>query len=168
MFFDSWSDLGRVIVVGVVAYAAIVALLRVTGKRTLSKMNAFDFIVTVALGSILASTLVSESVTLSEGLVAIAVLSLMQYGVTWLSIRSQRFQDLVKAQPAILLLRGEMLRGAMRRERVTEEEILAALRAQGMAAPTDATAVILETDGSLTALGREDGQTLVSLRNVRK
>ncbi len=166
MFFDGWDDLWRVFVLAVAAYAAIVAMLRMTGKRTLSKMNAFDFIVTVALGSIMASTLVSGDVTLAEGLTAIASLCLLQYAVTWLSLRSERFQDLVKARPTVLLSRGEMQRAAMRRERVTEEEILAALRAHGMAGPDEAAAVILETDGSLTALPTRESSEFVSMRNV--
>jgi uncharacterized membrane protein YcaP (DUF421 family) len=167
MFFDGWDELGRVLVMAVTGYSVIVAMLRLTGKRTLSKMNAFDFIVTVALGSVLASTLVNASVTLAEGLTAIASLCLLQYAVTWLSLRSERFQGLVKARPALLLSRGRMLGDAMRRERVTEEEILAALRAHGMAAPEDAAAVILETDGSLAALPkRADDAEYVSMRNV--
>ena len=67
MFFDSWAGLLRVLVVGTLAYAALVLLLRVTGKRTLSKMNAFDLIVTVALGSTLATVLLSKDVALAEG-----------------------------------------------------------------------------------------------------
>ena len=166
MFFDGWDDLVRVLVVGVLSYAGIVVLLRATGKRTLSKMTAFDFIVTVALGSILASLLLNEDVTLSEGLLAIAVLCVLQYAVTWLSLRSEWFQSLVKARPAVLLSRGERLPEAMRRERVTEEEILAALRAHGMAGPEEAAAVILETDGSLTALPTRKGAEYVAMRNV--
>ncbi|RMD68975.1 MAG: DUF421 domain-containing protein, partial [Cyanobacteria bacterium J149] len=49
MFFETWSGLGRVLIVGVLAYAGLIVLLRFSGKRTLSKMNAFDLIVTVAL-----------------------------------------------------------------------------------------------------------------------
>ena len=67
MFFDDWNGLLRTLVVGILAYIAIVVLLRVTGKRTLSKMNAFDFIVTVALGSTLATVLLSQDVALAEG-----------------------------------------------------------------------------------------------------
>jgi uncharacterized membrane protein YcaP (DUF421 family) len=166
MFFDGLDDLVRVLVLGVLSYAGIVVLLRATGKRTLSKMNAFDFIVTVALGSILASLLLNEDVTLSEGLLAIAVLCVLQYAVTWLSLRSEWFQSLVKARPAVLLSRGERLPEAMRRERVTEEEILAALRAHGMAGPEEAAAVILETDGSLTALPTRKEAEYVAMRNV--
>ena len=55
MFFDSWTALGRVLLVGTLAYVALVAILRISGKRTLTKLNAFDLVVTVALGSTLAT-----------------------------------------------------------------------------------------------------------------
>ncbi len=64
MFFDTWTGLIRIVVVGVLAYAGLVFLLRVSGKRTLSKMNAFDLVITVALGSLLATVLLSQNVAL--------------------------------------------------------------------------------------------------------
>ena len=67
MFFDSWTGLGRVLVVGTLAYVALVAVLRISGKRTLTKLNAFDLVVTVALGSTLATILLSNSVALADG-----------------------------------------------------------------------------------------------------
>jgi uncharacterized membrane protein YcaP (DUF421 family) len=80
----------------------LVLVLRVTGKRTLSKMNAFDLIVTVALGSALANTMLSKSTPLAEGLAGMTLLVLLQFAVTWASVRSEALQGLVKAQPAIL------------------------------------------------------------------
>ena len=82
VFFDSWGGLVRVALVGVLAYSALVLLLRVSGKRTLSKMNAFDLIVTVALGSTLASIITSKDVALAEGMVAFVVLIGLQFVLT--------------------------------------------------------------------------------------
>ena len=134
MFFDSWYALLRVAVVGVCAYAALVALLRVSGKRTLSKFNAFDLIVTVALGSTLATVLLSKDVALAEGVLAFGLLVGLQFVVAWLSVRSATVRRLVKSDPRLLFYRGEFLRDAMRGERVTEGEVVAAVRAQGVAA----------------------------------
>ncbi len=154
MFFDSWYDLLRVAVVGVCAYFALVVLLRVSGKRTLAKLNAFDFVVTVALGSTLATVLLSSDVSLAEGVLAFALLAGLQYVVAWASVRSRRVERLVKSDPA-LLYRNGFLRGAMRRARVTEDEIRQAARGQGHAGLDDIGAVILETDGSLSILSSE-------------
>lgn len=166
MFFDSWYDLLRVVVVGTLAYAGLVALLRTTGKRTLSKMSAFDLVVTVALGSILATVLLSGDVSLSEGLLAFFLLCMLQYVVAWASVRSARFQDLIKSEPTLLFYRGRYLQAALRKERVTHEEILAAVRAQGTASLSSVEAVVLETDGSLSVV-QSSSETTDTLHNVQ-
>ncbi len=165
MFYDGLFDLWRIILVGTLSYAGLVALLRATGKRTLSKMNAFDFVVTVALGSTLASALLTNQVSLSEALTAFALLCFLQYAVAWLSVRSLRFQRLIKAEPSLLVFRGRMLPDRMRSERVAEAEILAALREQGVQKLEDAHAVVLETDGSFSVVA--DGPADV-LGNVNR
>ena len=168
MFFDGWSDLLRILVVGLCAYAGLVLILRITGKRTLSKMNAFDFVVTVALGSTLASAVLSSDVSVSEALLAFALLCALQFAITFLSVRSQHFQHLIKSEPALLVYRGAMLSDALRRERVTEDEILAALRASGKATLSAAYAVVLETDGSFSVLSAPDSGTGDALRHVQR
>lgn len=74
MWFDGWYGIARVLVIGSAAYVALIALLRISGKRTLSKLNAFDLVVTVALGSTLATILLSKDVALAEGIAAFVVL----------------------------------------------------------------------------------------------
>src|SRR5688572_2866710 len=109
MFFDDWTGLIRVAVVGLLAYVGLVVLLRVSGKRTLSKLNAFDLVVTVALGSVLANVILNESTPLAEGVLGFAVLIGAQHLIAFLSVRSGRVRGLVKAEPALLLYRGEFL-----------------------------------------------------------
>jgi uncharacterized membrane protein YcaP (DUF421 family) len=163
VFFDSWQGVGRVIVVGSLAYSALIVLLRVSGKRTLTKMNAFDLVVTVALGSTLATILLSKDVALVEGVVAFALLVALQFVVTYFSVRSETVRHLVKSEPSLLLYRGRMLDDALRKQRVTEEEVRAAIRSGGISKLTDVEAVVLETDGSFTVLN-DAGQLATSAR----
>jgi uncharacterized membrane protein YcaP (DUF421 family) len=157
MLFDGFAGLGRVLVVGTLAYLALVLFLRVSGKRTLTKLNAFDLVVTVALGSTLATVLLNRSVALAEGVLAFALLIGLQWVIAWLSIRSDSFQALIKSEPRLLAHRGGLLRGAMRAERITREEVFAALRADGISALDDVEAAVLETDGSITVIRRSTG-----------
>ncbi len=151
-FLAPLPDLLRVAVVGGLAYVGLVVLLRITGKRTLTKLNAFDLVVTVALGSTLATVLLDADTALLEGLVAFATLILLQYAVTWASMRSPRFQNLVKASPSLLVYRGRVLDHALRAERVSREEILAVARSSGATDLAEIGAVVMETDGSLSIL----------------
>lgn len=152
MFFDNWSVLERTVIVGALAYVGLVLFLRVSGKRTLSKWNAFDFIVTIALGSSLASTILSKDITLAQGLAGFGVLIGFQYVVTWLSVRVKGLHDAINNRPTLLLYRGRVLEDAMRRERVTRADLYAALRGHGYAAYDGLGAVVLETDGSFSVL----------------
>jgi uncharacterized membrane protein YcaP (DUF421 family) len=154
MLFDDVSGLFRIVFVGIVAYAALVTFLRISGKRTLSKMNAFDLVVTVALGSTLATVVLSKDVPLAEGLLALALLIALQWVVAWGSTRSQRVSELVKSEPQILYHRGKMIEGALMRERVTPEEIAAAARGNGHGELDEVDTVLLETDGSFSVIGR--------------
>lgn len=166
MFFDSWAGLGRTLVVGVLAYAVLILLLRVSGKRTLSKMNAFDLVVTVALGSTLATIILSKDVALAEGVVALGLLIALQFVITWLSVRLPKVSHLVKAEPALLFHRGQFLQQAMKAERVTEDEVRAAIRAQGIAAVENVMAVVLETDASFTVIALTDTDSTSALKGV--
>ena len=152
MFFQSWSGLGRVLVVGICAYAGLVLILRISGKRTLAKMNAFDFVVTVALGSILATVLLSKDVALSEGLLALAWLIGLQWLVAWMAVRSATWRKVIKSEPRLLALRGELNETALRDERVTPDAVLAAVRSAGHASLGEIEAVVLENDGQLSVI----------------
>lgn len=154
MLFDGWSGPGRVVIVGVLAYAALLGLQRISGKRTLSKMNAFDLIVTIALGSTLATILLSKDVALVEGVVALALLMGLQLVITWASVRSPTVRRLVKAEPTLLAYHGRMLDDALDRQRVTHDEVLQAVRSRGVLSLEQVAAVVLETDGSFSVLQR--------------
>ena len=156
MFFSGLDAIWRTAVVGLFAYAALVLVLRTTGKRTLTKMNAFDLVVTVALGSTLATILLSKDVALAEGITAFLLLAGAQYAVTWTSLRSPRVRRWIKADPRALLRDGRYLDDALRDERVTREEVDAAVRGAGHAGVDDIALVTLETDGSMSVVPRSN------------
>lgn len=166
MLYEGVAGLARVVVVGVVAYAALVLLLRGAGKRTLSKMSAFDLVITMALGSVLATVILSKDVVLAEGVLAFVVLISLQFLITWLSVRSEFVRKLVKAEPRLLLHRGEFLPEAMRSERVTAEEVRAAVRVGGFLSLDEVEAVILETDASLSVVGQSKQANASALDGV--
>ena len=167
MFFDSWFGIVRILIVGVLAYAALIIFLRVSGKRTLSKWNAFDFVVTIALGSTLASVIISKDVVLIEGVIAFALLIGLQFVITRLSVRFDSIKNVVKAEPTLLFDKGEFLNEAMRRQRVTESEIRAAIRSNGLAAIEDAEAVVLETDGTFSVVKKSANDSRTALKDVK-
>lgn len=153
MWFDSWSDILRVLLVGAAAYLTLVALLRVSGKRTLAKLNAFDLVVTVALGSTLATILLTSTVSWSEGSVALLTLVGLQFLVAALTSRFPAARRLVTARPTYLVRDGAVIESALRSQRVTVEEVRQAARGAGIGGLDRVAAVVLETDGSLSVIG---------------
>lgn len=166
MFFDNWHDLLRVVVISALAYGALVLILRVSGKRSLSKLNIFDFVVTIALGSTLATVLLSTDVSLAEGALAFAMLALLQWIVSFLSIRMGWFRRMIRAEPKLLLRNGTFLEDAMRKERITRDEIVAVIRKQGQGRIEDVAAVVLETDGELSVISQSGAGEYSALKSV--
>lgn len=152
MWFDAWGELVRVLLVGAVAYVFLVLLLRVSGKRTLAKLNAFDLVVTVALGSTLATILLSTDVSWSEGAVALVLLVALQLVVAWTTSRWPAARSALTAAPTLLLHHGEMLGDAMRTHRVSPGELRQAVRASGGGDLSRTGAVVLESDGTLSVI----------------
>jgi uncharacterized membrane protein YcaP (DUF421 family) len=150
VFFQGWEGIVRTLVVGALAYVTLVLFLRISGKRTLAKLNAFDLVVTVALGSTLSAILLQESIALAEGAVALGLLILLQYGVTFLSVRSHGFARLIRSEPALLARDGAFCEAAMKRARLTQEEAVSAIRASGGQDISDVDTLILESDGTIS------------------
>ena len=166
MFFDDWFGLFRTLTIGILAYVAVIFWLRLSGKRTLSKWNAFDFVVTVALGSTLATLILSKDVAFAEGIIALGLLVGLQFVITWLSVRFDWVENLVKGEPTLLLDKGEFLREAMKRQRVAEGEVRMAIRAEGIAAIEEVEAVVLETDGSFSVINKSKTASRSALDGV--
>ncbi len=158
MFFDTWFSLLRILVLGTAAYVLLILYVRLFGKRTLSKLSAFDLVVTVALGSTLSSIIVSKEVKLADGALALLVLCALQFAVAYVFVRSPRAERLAKAEPRLLYFQGRLIDGAMRAEMITEDDIRAAVRSEGIGDFAAVTAVVLESDGSLSVVSGPMGE----------
>ncbi len=166
MWFDSWSQLARVVLVGSAAYLTLVVVLRVSGKRALSKLNAFDFAVTIAIGSTLATILLSSDVSWGEGALAFSLLAILQMLVSWGSARLPWLKALVTSPPTLLVEDGSMLEDAVRRHRLTRDEVHQAVRSSGVGGLDRVAAVVLESDGSLSVISRQQCGDGSALRGV--
>ncbi len=165
--FGERASLLHTFVVGTLSYLGVIVWLRVSGKRTLSKWNSFDFVVTVAFGSILASSLLSTDTSWLQAMLAVGMLVAFQFILTWLSVRTTAVQSLLKAEPTLLLFKGKFLEKPMKDQRVAEGEVLAAIRLSGGGSIEDTDAVILETNGNFSVVKNLDLGNASALRDVR-
>lgn len=166
MWFDSWSDIARTLLVGGAAYVALMLVLRVSGKRTLSQLNAFDFVVTVALGSTLATVLLSSEVSWAEGVVALALLAGLQFVIAWLTTRWQPLRKAITSSPQVLLRDGAVDHAALRKARLSEAEVRQAVRSSGAGDLADVAVVVLETNGSISVISESRRGNGSALRDL--
>lgn len=162
MWFDSWNEIARVVLVGSAAYVFLVVTLRISGKRTLAKLNAFDLVVTVAVGSTLATILLSADVSFTEGAAALALLAALQFVAAKVA-RRHVGHAVVTAEPSMLVTNGEIDHDALRRERVGVADVRQAVRSSGHGDLRAVAAVVLESDGSMSVIGADkvgDGSAL--------
>lgn len=166
MWFDTWSQVFRVLLVGCAAYASLLVLLRVTGKRTLAKLNAYDLIVTVALGSTLATVLLSKDVAWAEGVAGLALLVLLQFVVAALSAWVPGLRSLFTARATVVLRDGRLDEPALRKARVAAAEVRQAVRSSGQGDLGEIAAVVLETDGSMSVIPRSAAGNWSALQDL--
>ena len=166
VFFNDGPGLLRTIAAAFFAYASMILVLRIAGKHALSKLHVFDFVVTVALGSILANILLNEDVALAEGLVATVMLIGMQWVVAKSAVSFEPWRKLIRSAPQVLLRNGEFDAEAMLSERVTEVEVDIAIRMRGFGDRSAIAYVVLESDGTLSVVSKDllgDGSALKTL-----
>ena len=166
IFFDSWESIVRTFLIGIFSYGGLVLMLRVVGNRTLSQLNAFDFIVTVALGSTLATVILSKDVALADGILALALLIALQLLISRASVSSKAFRSIIKTRPFLLFFKGNFLQDALDRHRITEDEVLQIVRSMGIANLGDVDAIILETNGKFSVIKNIGGQKGSTIQNV--
>ena len=163
MWFDRWSDVLRVLLVGPAAYSVLMVVLRTSGKRTLATLNAFDLAGHGLPGLDAGHDLPERHRLVSDGAVALAVLTLLQWLVAACTARWPRSRAVTTAGPTLLLRDGTMLHDALRSQRLTESEVRQAVRGTGAGDVWAVAAVVLETDGTLSVVPRSkvgDGSAL--------
>ncbi len=168
IFFDSWESTLRTLLITVMAYALLVFMLRVSGKRTLSQMNAFDMVITIAMGSTLATVMLNKQVALVDGALALFLLIFLQFIITWSSVRSNTVRKLIRSSATLLVYKGEMDRRMMKQERITVEELQEAARDSGCTSMDELQAVVLETTGELTVIkkfGERSDEVITAVQN---
>ena len=130
----------------------VIFLVRLIGARTLSKMTAFDFLVTLATGSLLATaTAASTAPAFAQALAGLTTLLVAQCTLAWTRQRADWFKRVIENEPRVLLRDGAFIDSALRRSRVSRADVLAKLR-EADVAQHDAGAVILETTGDISVL----------------
>lgn len=155
------ESLLAIVLSAVGVYTAILVYTRMAGLRSFARMSSFDFAMTVAIGSMIASSVLTKSPSLPQALVGIAMIYVLQRMVRWARHRWPAVQHLVDNEPLLLMDGAQMLRANMDEEGITEDELWAKLRAANVLDLRQVRAVVMETTGDISVLhGDPDGLDL--------
>lgn len=172
MFADwmwtSWEQAGLIMLTALLMVVAVIATIRVVGLRAFSKMSSFDFAITVAIGSIVATT-VASSTPFANGALAVFALLGVQFVIAWMR-RHAAFGSVVDNTPLLLMRDGVFIDAALSASRVTEADVIAKLREANALDLSDVHAVVLETTGDISVLhggSALDDMLLEGVRDLR-
>lgn len=140
-------------------YIALVILTRISGKRSFSKMSSFDFAMTVAIGSVLATVIISKSVSLQHGITGLMIIYILQMLVA--AARKWRpIQKMMDNKPTLLMKNGKIIEGSLEKCKVTESDLKAKLREANVIHLTEVKAVVFESTGDISVLHGSDDKCI--------
>ena len=134
----------------IILYIAVLISLRVMGKGEIAEMNAFDLVITLLIAEVAAIPMQDNEIPLLYGVASITGLVFMQIIISFITLRSRKIRFMLNGVPTLLIDKGTIDYKALKRERITLDELLEQLRINGYFNLNDIQYVILETDGNLS------------------
>ena len=142
----------------VLLYALLIVGLRLTGKRQIGQLEPIEFVLMMLLSDLASVPMQDFGLPLLQGVIPIATLLAISTLLSGISMCSVRFRSLVCGEPTLIIRDGILQQSAMKRSRLTLDEVLEELRVQGVSALDDVKYAVLETSGQLSVLLRADVQ----------
>ncbi|MFB3737995.1 MAG: DUF421 domain-containing protein [Candidatus Velamenicoccus archaeovorus] len=165
--FELGSQWWQIVVRSVVVYAAVFAGLRMMGKRQLGQMTVFDLVVILLIANAVQNAMVGPDTSLQGGILAAAVLLVLNFAVSRVRLLTPRFERLLEGTPTMLIRDGRYLTANLRKEGIDLEEVRSALREHGLSTAEEVRVAYLETDGSISIIPMTE-RVLRSRKRVRQ
>jgi uncharacterized membrane protein YcaP (DUF421 family) len=142
-----------------IVYAIVLIGVRAAGKREIGQMTSFDLVLLLLLSNAVQNAMTGPDTSLAGGLEAAITLFLVNAGLVYVAFRNPSVQRGLTGRATLLINNGHVIRENLRAELVTEDELMAALREHGILSPSDVALAVLEVDGSISVVRREDLQS---------
>ena len=146
-----WWEL---IVRGVVVYAFLILILRITGKRQVGQLAPFDLVLLLVLSNAVQNSMNGGDNSLLGGLISATTLIVINYLVGFLTFRSKRMEEIIEGRPMVLIHNGKLFEDVMASAQLTHHELNAALRQAGCDRVADVHCAILENNGAISVTQR--------------
>lgn len=143
-------------------YVFLWAILRLSGRRTLGEMTAFDFVLFLLIGSAMQRALTGQDYSLTNAVLIVVTLVIVDIALSFIRRDSPGLGKLLKGMPTIVVERGKPLTWRMKRARLTEDEILQTARRHGIVSLDGIRYAILEASGDISIIPYEKGESRTS------
>lgn len=141
-------------------YVAVVIVLRIMGKRELGHLSPFDLVVSIMIAELAALPIENTDKPLLEGVTPLVVLLLLEMFLSYAALKSETIRGIVDGKPSIVIMKGQIVEGEMRKLRYNLNDLLAGLRNQGIVDVADVDYAILEPSGILSVIPRVEKRPL--------
>lgn len=158
MFDLNGLSLGAIVLRTTIVYIVLLAGIRLAGKREVGQLTPFDLVVLLLISNAVQNAMTGPDTSVTGGVVAAVCLLLVNAGVAQLRMRSPRFRRLVVGIPVVLVAHGEAQYRNLMRERMTIEDLLTALREHEVKRIEQVELAMLEVDGQLSVIRRDEHQ----------
>jgi uncharacterized membrane protein YcaP (DUF421 family) len=146
----------EIIIRGAIVYGFLLVSLRLSGKRQISQLAPFDFVLLLVLSNAVQNSMNGGDNSLIGGLISAATLMTLNFIISLISYRSRRLAKLIEGSPSIIIHNGRLRESVLARERLSKHDLDSALRAAGCPNLKDVHYAILETSGSVTVIKKSD------------
>lgn len=144
-----------IVLSAVAVFFLVWVVVRIVGKRELSEMAPFDFVILVVMGDLIAEAVIAEDTSVTGAVTAVATFGLLTIAMSWLSFRMPKQRAFFEGVPTLLVRDGELVSASMRAERITRDDLIVAARQQGIADLDDVAWAVIEQDGTFSFFSRE-------------
>jgi len=158
----------RIIASTLAVYLFIVVAIRLFGKKELAQLSVVDLVFILLISNAVQNAMVGPDSTLLGGLVAASTLFLVNYLLKYLQYRFPKFGKIVEGNAVMLVYKGELLEAHMKKAKITEDELMEAVREHGVASVKDVDLAIMEVDGSISILSNQYQKRTTKRRKTHK
>lgn len=143
----------------VIIFVFLWVVTRAVGRTTLGELSTFELLLFVTMGDLVQQSITQQDSSVTGGLTAVSVFALMTVALSWIQWRFPRTRAIVNGTPVVVVRGGRMLEESTRQQRLSDTDLLAAARQQGIRSLTDVDLAILEADGKLSFFTRQSASS---------
>ena len=149
-------------------YLFIIIAIRIFGKKELAQLSVVDLVFILLISNAVQNAMVGPDSTLSGGLVAASTLFLVNYTLKYLQYRFPKFGKIIQGDAIMLVYQGKILESHMKMAKISNDELMEAVREHGVKSVEDVDLAIMEVDGSISVLSEQYQKKTIKRRKPQK